>query len=91
MYKCKDCGLIFDEPKEYSEDYTPGGAFEGGSFINRFSGCPNCSGAYDDAKKCEICGEYFLEEELEDTTEMINGGCGYCCSQCIEDNDMSEI
>lgn len=91
MYKCKDCGLIFDEPKEYSEDYTPGGAFEGGSFINRFSGCPNCSGSYDDAKECEICGEYFLEEELEDTTEMINGGCGYCCSQCIEDNDMSEI
>ena len=91
MYKCKDCGLIFDEPKEYSEDCTPGGAFEGGSFINRFSGCPNCSGAYDDAKEWEICGEYFLEEELEDTTEMINGGCGYCCSQCIEDNDMSEI
>lgn len=91
MNKCKDCGLIFDEPKEYSEDRTPGGAFEGGSFIEYFTGCPYCSGAYEEAKECEICGNYFTDDELKDTTEMINGGCGYCCSQCIEDNDMSEI
>ena len=91
MYKCSDCGLIFDEPKKYSEDRTPGGSFEGGSFIEHFLGCPFCSGAFDEVEECEICGEYFTPEELTDTTEMINGGCGRCCEQCIEDNDMKEL
>lgn len=45
----------------------------------------------EEKKKCEICGEWFDEDELQDTTEMINGGCGYCCEQCIEDADMKEI
>lgn len=42
-------------------------------------------------KQCEICGEWFDEDELQDTTEYINGGCGYCCEQCIEDGDMKTI
>lgn len=42
-------------------------------------------------KKCDVCGEWFKEEELEDTTEYINGGCGYCCQSCIEDGDMVHL
>ena len=91
MYKCLDCGHIFEEPKQYSEDRTPGGAFEGGSFIEYYTGCPVCSGAYEEAKQCEICGEYFTDDELTDTTEYINGGCGDCCEQCIEDGGMYAI
>ena len=79
MYKCLDCGHVFEEPKQYSEDRTPGGAFEGGSFIEHYTGCPLCSGAFEEAKQCEICGEYFTDDELTDTT------CGDCCKQCIED------
>lgn len=41
--------------------------------------------------QCEICHEWFLNEELEDTTEMINGGCGYCCEDCIENGEMRWI
>jgi hypothetical protein len=88
MYKCLDCGAVFEEPKEYAEDRTPGGSFEGGSFIEHFTGCPYCEGAYEEAKQCEICGEYFTSDELTDTTEYINGGCGDCCEQCIEDGGM---
>lgn len=88
MYKCLDCGHVFEEPKQYSEDRTPGGACEGGSFIEHYTGCPLCSGAYEEAKQCEICGEYFAYDELTDTTEYINGGCGDCCEQCIEDGGM---
>lgn len=91
MFKCLDCYEVFEEPKKYAEDRTPGGAFEGGSFIEYFTGCPYCSGAYEEAKECEICGNYFTDDELKDTTEMINGGCGYCCGQCINDNEMIEI
>lgn len=43
MYKCNLCGAIFETPKNYCEDLTPGGSFEGGSFNYRFCGCPECS------------------------------------------------
>lgn len=55
MYKCKLCGEVFDTPKNYSEDLTPGGAFEGNNFIYEFSGCPECS-----------CNDY---EEITDDEE----------------------
>ena len=91
MYKCSECGEIFDEPKKYSEDRTPGGSFEGGSFIEHFLGCPICSGTFDEVEECSICGEYKFPEDLTDTTGMINGDCGYCCEQCLEDNDIKEL
>lgn len=34
---------------------------------------------------CEQCGEVNLEDEMRDTTEMVNGGIGFRCEQCIED------
>lgn len=57
MYKCtnEDCGCVFEEPKTYCEDRTPGGACEGGSFIEYYLGCPVCS-----------CGFEEIEEELEE-------------------------
>lgn len=42
-------------------------------------------------KQCEICKEWYEEDELEDTTEYINGGLGYCCEQCIIDGDMKSL
>ena len=63
MYKCLDCGCIFEEPKKYSEDRTPGGVFEGGSFIEYWQGCPDCAGAYE---------EYDEEEEYEEEIEEEN-------------------
>lgn len=71
MYKCLDCGFDFEEPKRYSEDYTPGGAFEGGSFMRYFEGCPICAGAFEEATECE-CGEYFIgyEEKCENCLEL---------------------
>ena len=91
MLICSDCGLVFEEPKQYSEDYTPGGAFEGGSFIQRYEGCPSCAGAFEEARECECCGEYFPEEMLEDTEGYVNGGCGYCCEGCIDAGDMKPL
>ena len=43
MYKCNLCSATFEKPKNYSEDLTPGEAFEGDSFIYSFCGCPVCS------------------------------------------------
>jgi DNA-directed RNA polymerase subunit RPC12/RpoP len=64
-YKCYDCGETFNEPKTVKEPH--------GEVL---ACCPYCNGSFDEAKKCEICGEYFFEDEL-------NGGC--VCDGCVEE------
>ena len=78
MYKCLECDEIFEEAKTYSEDYTPGGASEGGSFIYRWQACPCCEGAYREARVCDACGEY----EVEDDGEYIDQD--WLCKKCLE-------
>lgn len=89
MYKCLDCGHVFEEPKRVNADdyYGVSGMFESRS-TTYYDVCPECEGSIEEAKQCEICGEYFMDDELTDTTEYINGGCGDCCEQCIEDGGM---
>lgn len=65
-YKCYDCERTFNEPKFTKEAHG-----------EVFACCPYCNGSFDEAKKCEICGEYFFEDEL-------NGGC--VCDDCIEEH-----
>ncbi len=84
MYKCCDCGCVFEEPKHYSEDRTPGGAFEGGSFIEHYEGCPYCSGAFEEATECDGCGEYFFESCLVSTKD------GRYCEDCLEEMGYDE-
>lgn len=79
MYKCFDCGLVFEEPKRYSEDRTPGGVFEGGSFIEHYDGCPNCSGAFEEAKECDGCGEFVYVSSLMATDD------GEFCDDCYDE------
>lgn len=59
-YKCLECGYIFGKPKKIIEDRTPGGAFEGFDFIYKV--CPYCNGEYDEAVKCDECGQYDYEK-----------------------------
>lgn len=39
--------------------------------------CPECKGVLEEAKQCERCGEWFLEDELE------NGYCDKCLEETI--------
>lgn len=64
MYVCFECGKNFLEFSTWTEPHG-----------EKMCGCPYCHGAFDDGVKCEICGEYFTEEEL------ING----VCEECIDD------
>lgn len=84
MYKCYDCGYVFEEPKEYSEDRTPGGVFEGGSFIEHYTGCPSCSGAYDEVVECDGCGEFVYRSSLTATDD------GEYCDLCMEEMEEDE-
>lgn len=84
MYKCFDCGALFEEPKEYSEDRTPGGVCEGGSFIEHYSGCPYCSGAYDEAVECDVCGEFCYSRSISYDEN------GSVCDKCLEELEETE-
>lgn len=76
MYRCYECGSIFSEPEDFSEDKTPGGVFEGGSFIDHCTGCPMCSGNYGEVQECDICGEWIY------VTDIIYCSNGSLCEDC---------
>ena len=78
MYKCQDCLEIFDEPKKYCDDCTPGGVFEGGSFMNYYSACPYCAGNYEEADECDNCGKVIFTTE----GKLINGN--FLCKDCLK-------
>lgn len=76
MYKCKDCGAIFEEP--YSkEDYEYADVGIGKIIVADLSydDCPHCHGSYEKAYECSECGEYFLMEEMA----------GDICKNCLND------
>ena len=85
MYKCLDCGAIFTEPENYSEDRTPGGVFEGGSFIEHYTGCPMCSRAYEAVQECDMCGEWTFENCLNYCE--YGSICDECYQSIYEDED----
>lgn len=53
MYRCKECGHLFEDG-EQAEWVEPHG--------EEWSGCPLCKGSYEEAKKCMLCGSYELED-----------------------------
>ena len=78
MYICEDCGTVFSETDFFvSRDY-----FWGSPFDSRSECCPHCSSEdYGEAKECEVCGEYYGEEDL------ISGVCEECIDKCRHDID----
>ena len=75
MYRCIECGQVFDEPDTWKEDR---GEFWGVSCSETMSGCPECQGDYEEVFECEECGEWFFEDELED------GLCEKCAEERLE-------
>ena len=67
MYKCTDCGNVFEDGEEqvWEEDM---GEFWGRPCSKEFRGCPICKGNYEEIKPCVICGSYNhnIEDEFCD-------------------------
>ena len=61
MYKCLDCGEVFDEPASVRETH----GFTDG-FAETFYMCPHCNGDYEEAKQCQECDEWHTDNELYD-------------------------
>ena len=76
MYKCIDCGHLFEEG-EQSVWYENQGECHGVIAIERFSGCPVCKGDYEEVHQCKKCGEWKYDDEL------YNGWCEKCLRDTI--------
>ena len=72
MYKCLNCGRLFDEAYARKEIV---GEFWGIPTEQEFGECPFCKGEYEETVCCEICGREFLDEEM--ATSQV-------CKHCID-------
>lgn len=70
MYKCYECGHIFEEGEQ---DYSGDGWND-----PKIEVCPVCGDTFGEAKACCRCGGHFLEDELE------GGFCEVCANEEIE-------
>ena len=100
MYRCSKCGNIFEN---FNEIIIPGGCYEADYGVYSlfpdhhyypsytYLGCPECEVSYEECKElkpCDICDKLCEIDDLFDTTQMINGGVGDVCEQCLEDYDI---
>ena len=82
MYKCYECGHIFEESNAWTETHG-----------EPMSGCPNCGGAYEEATdRCHCCDNLFLTDE-----DFTGGWCIECAKgaftlslgeEYLNDNDL---
>lgn len=74
MYKCVECGNLFEEGEEAFWEESRG-EFWGRPCSETLSGCPVCKGSYLETVACKICGSHHLEDEL------VDGVCEECISE----------
>ena len=79
MYKCVECGHIFEED-DVAEWYEDRGECWGTPCSDLMAGCPKCRGYYEEAQMCDGCCEWFYEDELEDGL----------CESCREETEDAE-
>lgn len=93
MYKCYDCGAVFESPASHEEDR---GEFWGFPCSETVNDCPNCGGDYEEVFQCEKCGEYFFEDELhsdvcDDCIDVYKNNIDVCFKIGDEDTEVIKI
>lgn len=68
MYKCENCGHLFEEGEQarWTEEHG-----------EKWDGCPLCRGGYEEVHQCKECDEWHTEDELYD------GWCEKCLRETI--------
>lgn len=68
MYKCENCGHLFEEGEQarWTEEHG-----------EKFDGCPLCRGGYEEVHQCKECGDWNTENELYE------GWCEKCLRETI--------
>lgn len=72
MYRCEECGTIFEEPNILKENL---GVLGGDYAILEHQVCPFCKidGCFEEIEPCKICGSYENDKD------------GEYCKECISD------
>lgn len=76
MFKCLDCGHIFEEGEQKTH-YENRDAFFGASAHEVFSCCPVCNGSYKKADRCILCDKIHFSDDL------VNGVCKDCAEKSV--------
>lgn len=76
MNKCVDCGHVFSDEEMAVWEESRGECF-GFPTAETNCGCPNCRGDFVELFRCELCGEYVIEEQSEDF-------CGDCKKKTLQ-------
>ena len=89
MWICNECNHKFEEVKWkkicFEDEYGVGSLFDSRNYTN-VQVCPSCdSREIEELEKCCNCEEYFKEEDLIDTEQIVNQGVGMVCIQCFKD------
>jgi predicted Zn-ribbon and HTH transcriptional regulator len=66
MLVCRECGYVFEE--EEASNWVEEHGEEN-------CGCPRCKGEFEEAARCKICGEWFLDNGIDEV-----------CEECKEQN-----
>ena len=74
MYRCANCGHLFEEGEQAVWEERHG--FIDGPF-EKWSGCPLCKSDYEEVRQCKECGDWHTENELYD------GWCEKCLRETI--------
>lgn len=84
MYKCENCGGIFDRPLLVEEDFGYETCLGHVSAYQQFKECPYCScNFYYEVEQCEECGEWFPTYRIYSTKDKA-GIEHFTCEKCEE-------
>ena len=72
MYKCNECGHLFEEGEEKIWRECMGEC-HGFPAYEEFAGCPICKGDYEEVKPCKVCGTYDKDNDED------------YCKNCVAD------
>lgn len=71
MYKCRDCGAVFDEYRTQQE-------WDEFGHVYYYHQCPACwSDDIDDTERCLVCDEWMLASEMSHDFP--------CCKNCMRE------
>jgi hypothetical protein len=74
MYKCENCGHLFEEGEQAVWEETHG--FTSPPY-EKWDGCPLCKGGYEEVHQCQECEKWHTEDELYE------GWCEKCLRETI--------
>lgn len=78
MFKCYECGHIFEQGEQDVWEEMHGLTYPP---YERMEGCPACHGAFEEAEACEECGEWHFAGDL------MSGLCRRCVDSYKNDVD----